>query len=186
MNTRTLRAVEASAQGLVINVSGIVEPNDGLSDLSLKIRLTNKGTQPLTVLNGGATDAPRRGSFFVDANVEGVVILVQKAYPLPDPTPTIPFTPVATVLKPGASDEITWRVTLELATMSHPYMSMRVPEPGMANALPRPIRKIRVCTAYLPYDKQSLEPIKGHKGFFIPIVDAVREQSLLCSPVLEL
>jgi hypothetical protein len=185
-NVRTLRAVEASAQGLVINVSGMLEPNDGLTDLALKIRLTNKGTQPLVVLNGGSARAPNKGAFFVDADVQGVVILSQKAYSLPDPAPTVPFTQAATVLKPGASDEIAWGVTLEVARMSHPYMSMRVPQPGMANALPRPIRKIRVCTAYLPYDKQSLEPIKGHKGFFIPIVDVVREQSLLCSPVLEL
>jgi hypothetical protein len=182
MNTQELKPVEAIHGPLSISVSGHVQPNDGLSDLKLVIRLHNNGATPVALLNGGTTQQPRRGVFFVEADADGVVTLSQKAYPLPDPAPTIPVIPAATVLASKASMETMWQATLETVGLNRPYMGF--PGGGSSNAIPRPIKKIRVCIAYKLFDEKSFEAIKGHQGFFMPIGTIDREQSFACSPVI--
>lgn len=184
MKTQELKPVEATLGPLSISVSGTVQPNDGLTDLKLVIRLHNNGAAPLALMNGGTTRQPGRGMFFVEADADGLVTLSQKAYPLPDPAPTVPVIPAATVLASKASTDTTWQATLETVALNRPYMGF--PGGAAATAMPKPIKKIRVCIAYKPFDEKSFEQIKGHKGFLMPIGAIDREQSLVCSPVITL
>jgi hypothetical protein len=177
-----LKPVEETSGPLSIKVSGSVQPNDGLTDLELTIRLRNNGTTPLALMNGGTTREPQRGMFFVEADGEGVVTLVQKAYPLPDPNPTVPIVTAATMLAAGASVSTTWQATLETITQNRPYMGF--PNSGAPHPMPKPITKIRVCVAYKNFDANAFEAIKGHKGFFMPIGAIADEQKILCSPVI--
>jgi hypothetical protein len=183
MKTQELKPVEATLGPLSITVSGNVQPIDGLTDLKLVISLHNNGAAPVALMNGGTTRQPGRGMFFVEADAEGLVTLSQKAYPLPDPAPTVPVIPAATVLASKASTDTTWQATLETVTLNRPYTGF---PGGSGNAMPRPIKKIRVCIAYKPFDEKSFEQIKGHKGFLMPIGAIDREQSLVCSPVITL
>jgi hypothetical protein len=183
MKSIELKAVQTAHGPLALTVSGATHPNDGLTDLALVIRLQNKGATPVALLNGGTTHDPKRGVFFVEADGDGVVTLVQKAYPLPDPTPTVPAIPAATVLAPGESVETRWRATLEALGLNRPYMGF--PNAGAPYSMPRPVKKIRVCVAYKAFDAKAFEAIKGHQGFFMPIGAAIdREQMLVCSPVI--
>jgi hypothetical protein len=188
MKTTELKTVEATHGPLSLSVSGAVQPNDGLTDLKLVIRLRNDGTGPVALMNGGTTRQPRRGVFFVEADSDGVVTLSQKAYPLPDPAPTVPVIPAATVLTAKASVDTTWQATLETVALNRPYMGF----PGAAStnasmgALPRPIKKIRVCVAYKLFNEKSFEAIKGHSGFFMQIGTIDHDQSVICSRVIEL
>jgi hypothetical protein len=177
-----LKPVENTSGSLSIKVSGALQPNDGLTDLKLTIRLRNNSATPLALMNGGTTREPERGIFFVEADSEGVVTLVQKAYPLPDPNPTVPIVTAATMLAAGASVSTTWQATLETITQNRPYMGF----PGSAapHPMPKPIAKIRVCVAYQNFDANAFEAIKGHKGFFMPIGAIADEQKLVCSPVI--
>jgi hypothetical protein len=184
MNPIVVKPVETTQGPLSLSVKGELQPNDGLTDLKLVIRLRNNGTVPLALMNGGTTQAPARHVFFVEADGEGVVSLVQKAYALPDPTPTVPVIPAATVLAALASAETTWQATLETVTLNRPYLGF--PGGGSAHAMPRPITKIRVCVAYKLFSEKSFAAIKGHKGFFSPIGTIDQEQTLICSPVIEL
>ncbi len=177
-----LKPVEETTGPLSIKVSGALQPSDGLTDLKLTIRLRNSGTTPLALMNGGTTREPQRGLFFVEADGEGVVTLVQKAYPLPDPNPTVPITTAATVLAAGASVSTTWQATLETITQNRPYMGF--PGSGAPHPMPKPIAKIRVCVAYKNFDANAFEAIKGHKGFFMPIGPIADEQKTICSPVI--
>jgi hypothetical protein len=178
-----LKPVEETSGPLSIKVSGVQQPNDGLTDLKLTIRLLNNGTTPLALMNGGTTREPHRGLFFVEADSEGVVTLVQKAYSLPDPNPTVPIVAAATMLAAGASVSTTWQATLETITQNRPHMGF--PNSGAPHPMPKPISKIRVCVAYKDFDANSFEAIKGHKGFFMPIGAIADEQKILCSPVIE-
>lgn len=184
MTATDLKAVETSQGPLVLTVSGAVRPDDGLTDLHLVIRLRNNGGAPLALLNGGTTQQPRRGVFFVEADSAGVVTLAQKAYALPDPAPTVPITPAATVLAAAGTSETTWQATLETLALNRPYMGF--PGGASANAMPRPITKIRVCIAYKLFDEKSFAAIKGQQGFFMPIGAIDQEQSIICSPVMTL
>jgi hypothetical protein len=177
-----LQSVEETSGPLSIKVSGALQSNDGLTDLKLTIRLRNSGTTPFALMNGGTTREPQRGIFFVEADGEGVVTLVQKAYPLPDPNPTVPIVTAATMLAAGASASTTWQATLETITQNRPYMGF--PGSGAPHLMPKPILKIRVCVAYKNFDANSFEAIKGHKGFFMPIGAIAGEQKILCSPVI--
>jgi hypothetical protein len=177
-----LKPVEETSGPLSIKVSGVLQPNDGLTDLKLTIRLRNNGTTPLALMNGGTTREPQRGIFFVEADGEGVVTLVQKAYPLPDPNPTMPIVTAATMLAAGAAVSTTWQATLETITQNRPYMGF--PGSGAPHSMPKPISKIRVCVAYKPFDTNAFEAIKGRKGFFMPIGAIADEQKILCSPVI--
>ena len=176
------KSVEETSGPLSIKVSGALQPNDGLTDLKLTIRLRNHGTTPLALMNGGTTRQPERGRFFVEADSEGVVTLVQKAYPLPDPNPAVPIVTAATMLAAGASVSTTWQATLETVTQNRPYMGFlnnAAPHP-----MPKPITKIRVCVAYKSFGANAFEAIKGHKGFFVPIGAIADEQTIICSPVM--
>jgi hypothetical protein len=188
MKTTELKTVDATHGPLSLSVAGSVQPNDGLTDLKLVIRLRNDGASPVALMNGGTTRQPGRGVFFVEADSDGVVTLSQKAYPLPDPAPTVPMIPAATVLASKASVDTTWQSTLETVALNRPYMGF--PGGGSTNAstsvLPRPIKKIRVCVAYKLFDEKAFEAIKGHNGFFMPIGAIDREQSVVCSRVIEL
>ena len=177
-----LKPVEETIGPLSIKVSGVLQPNDGLTDLKLTIRLRNNSATPLALMNGGTTRAPERGIFFVEADGEGVETLLQKAYPLPDPNPTVPIVTAATVLAAGASVSTNWQATLETITQNRPYMSF--PNSGAPHPMPKPISKIRVCVAYKNFDANSFEAIKGHKGFFMPIGAIADEQKMVCSPVI--
>jgi hypothetical protein len=179
-----LKSVEETSGPLSIKVSGALQPNDGLTDLKLTIRLRNNGAIPLALMNGGTTREPQRGMFFVEADGEGVVTLMQKAYPLPDPNPAVPITTAATVLAADASVSTTWQATLEAVTQNRPYMGF--PNSGAPHPMPKPISKIRVCVAYKNFDANAFEVIKGHKGFFMPIGAIVDEQKMVCSPILVL
>jgi hypothetical protein len=179
-----LKPVEETSGLLSIKVSGVLQPNDGLTDLKLTIRLRNNGPTPLALMNGGTTREPQRGLFFVEADGDGIVTLMQKAYPLPDPNPTVPIVTAATTLAASASASTTWQATLETVTQNRPYMGF--PGNGAPHPMPKPISKIRVCIAYKNFDENSFEAIKGHKGFFMPIGAIVDAQKLLCSPVLKL
>jgi hypothetical protein len=184
MKTTELKAVEATHGPLLLSVSGTVQPNDGLTDLKLVIRLRNDGASPVALMNGGTTRQPGRGVFFVEADAGGVVTLSQKAYPLPDPAPTVPVIPAATVLASKASVDTVWQATLETVALNRPYMGF--PGGAPANTMPRPIKKIRVCVAYKLFDEKLFEAIKGHSGFFMPIGAIDQEQSVVCSRVIVL
>ncbi len=179
-----LNAVSASNGPITISVSGHIEPNDGLRDLVLLIRLHNKGAEKVAMLDGGTTIKPMRGAYFIEADEQGVVTLVQKAYPLPDPSPTIPITPAATLLAPNQSSEVKWRATMEAIGLNQPYMG----HPGASQkySIPVPITHIRVCVAYKKFDSSAFEPIKARKGFYMPIGAIDQQQSMVCSPTLEL
>ena len=177
-----LKPVEETSVPLSIKVSGALQPNDGLTDLKLTIRLRNNSATPLALMNGGTTREPERGIFFVEADGEGVVTLAQKAYPLPDPNPTVPMVTAATVLAAGASVSTTWQATLETITQNRPYMGF--PGSGAPHPMPKPIAKIRVCVAYRNFNANDFEAIKGHKGFFMPIGAITDEQKILCSPIV--
>jgi hypothetical protein len=179
-----LKPVEETSGPLSIKVSGVLQPNDGLTDLKLTIRLRNNSTTPLALMNGGTTREPQRGLFFVEADGAGVVTLVQKAYPLPDPNPTVPITTAATMLAAGASVSTTWQATLEAVTQNRPYMGFA--NIGAPHPMPKPISKIRVCMAYKNFDANAFEAIKKHKGFFMPIGAIADEQKMVCSPILVL
>jgi hypothetical protein len=182
MKTIELKSVEEISGPLSIKVSGALQPNDGLTDLKLTIRLRNNSTTPLALMNGGTTREPQRGMFFVEADGEGVVTLMQKAYPLPDPNPTVPIVTAATMLAAGASVSTTWQATLETITQNRPYMGF--PGNGAPHPMPKPISKIRVCVAYKNFDANAFEAIKGHKGFFMPMGAVADEQKMVCSPVV--
>jgi hypothetical protein len=184
MKSIELQSVEETSGPLSIKVSGALQSNDGLTDLKLTIRLRNSGTTLLALMNGGTTREPQRGLFFVEADGEGVVTLAQKAYPLPDPNPTVPIVTAATMLAAGASASTTWQATLETITQNRPYMGF--PGSGAPHLMPKPILKIRVCVAHKNFDANSFEAIKGRKGFFMPIGAIVDEQKILCSPVMTL
>jgi hypothetical protein len=184
MKTTELKTVEATHGPLSLSVSGTAQPNDGLTDLKLLIRLRNDGASPVALMNGGTTRQPGRGVFFVEADADGVVTLSQKAYPLPDPAPTVPVIPAATVLASKASVDTAWQATLETVALNRPYMGF--PGGASTSVLPRPIKKIRVCVAYKLFNEKAFEAIKGHSGFFMPIGAIDREQSLVCSRVIEL
>ena len=177
-----LKPVEETSGPLSIKVSGVLQPNDGLTDLKLTIRLRNNGATPLALMNGGNTREPQRGLFFVEADSEGVVTLMQKAYPLPDPNPTVPIVAAATMLAAGASVSTTWQATLETVTQNRPYMGF--PNSGAPHPMPKAIAKIRVCVAYKNFDANAFEAIKGHKGFFLPIGAIANEQKMICSPIV--
>lgn len=182
MKTIELDSVQETNGPLSIKVTGALQPNDGLTDLKLTIRLHNNGATPLALLNGGTTRAPERGVFYVEVGSDEVVTLIQKAYPLPDPNPTVPVITAATLLAAGASVSTTWQATLEAVTQNRPYMGF--PGNGAPHPMPKPISKIRVCVAYKNFGASAFEAIKGHKGFFMPIGAIADEQKMVCSPVI--
>jgi hypothetical protein len=184
MKSITLKPTEATHGPLTLKITGAVEPNDGLTDLRLTIRLRNNSAAAVALMNGGTTQEPKRGVFFVEADEAGVVTLVQKAYALPDPTPTVPVIPAATVLAPASSVESVWQATLETVGLQKPYMGF--PNAGATPPMPRLISKMRVCIAYKNFSEGAFESIKGHKGFFMPIGAIEKEQSMICSPLIDL
>ncbi len=184
MKSIELKSLEATHGPLTLKITGRVQPNDGLTDLRLTIRLRNSSAAAVALMNGGTTQEPKRGVFFVEADDAGVVTLTQKAYALPNPAPTVPVIPAATVLAPSASTETVWQATLETVGLQKPYMGF--PNAGAAAPMPRPISKIRVCIAYKNFSEGAFESIKGHKGFFMPIGAIEKEQSMICSPIIDL
>ncbi|MCD9029667.1 hypothetical protein LDO26_15850 [Luteimonas sp. BDR2-5] len=159
---------EVSAAGVELQVT--FEPRDD-GALHVRYRLHNTGDVPLAVFDRGDRHAvlTKRqvtgaiGVPFARANEPGQVTLLHVAQALPQPAPTVPPTPLARRLNPGASDEADFT---------------------FSQWLDDPPRQVRWCLGVAPFDEARTflpETVDGREVWQADFAYA-DDQQLLCTP----